>query len=291
MTLPPFEYVAPLELREALEILSRENARVLAGGTDLLINLRKEKIRNLLLVDLKKIDELYFLEEKKDSIEIGPLMLLESLKFENSIIKSAPSLIGAIRSMGSVQIRNRGTIGGNICNASPCADTIPPLLIHNAILTLRNSSGERKIKLADFIKGPYKTDLKGGEILTVIEIEKLNKGGEFFFKLGRRGAMNKARMNFAVYISLDSKGKIGDARIAGGALTPYPKRFNRAEEILKGETPGEVIFGDAAKKVKEEVMEITGIRWSTPYKSVVIENLLKWVLFESLKKAYEKNKN
>jgi carbon-monoxide dehydrogenase medium subunit/xanthine dehydrogenase FAD-binding subunit len=281
MTLPPFEYRAPSKLEDALKILSCENARVLAGGTDLIVNLRRDRPKGIVIVDLKKIQELYFLREKSGKLFIGPLMTLESLIGKEVIGKYFPSLFMALKSMGSLQVRNRGTIGGNICNASPCADTVPPLLIHNAILTLENFRGKRRVKLEDFLKGPYKTDLKEDEILTSIEVEKLN-GGESFLKLGRRGAMNKARMNFAAYIKLDGRGYIEDGRIAAGALTPSPMRFRLAEEFLKGKKPEEGILEGAARLVKEEVLKITGVRWSTPYKLPVIENLVKRILSQAL---------
>ena len=199
--------------------------------------------------------------------------------------KYAPALSIAALSMGSVQIRNRGTIAGNIVNASPCADLAPPLLIHDTVLFLESPDGKREVPLSKFLKGPYKTDIKHGEIVKYFSIRKIHEGGETFYKLGRREAMNKARMNFAAYLSLDGSGKIKDIKFASGALTPYPMRFEDVEEFLKGAKAESRIFKEAAEMVRSKIFKITGVRWSTPFKAPVSENLTLWVLKEATKIA------
>lgn len=289
------DYVAPSQFREALEHLYDPWAIPLAGGTDLLIKLRSshveepaKKDKKLLLVDLKRIKELHFVEDNGEFLRIGSLTTLAEIASNPMIARFAPSLSLAARSMGSLQIRNRGTIGGNIVNASPCADLVPPLLIHDSVLSVEGLKGGREIPLNEFISGPFRTKLLHGEIVTGIVLAKLEEGGETFYKLGRRDAMNKARMNFASYLSLDQKGRIREARFSSGALTPFPMRFTEAEKLLLGERPTEPLFEKAASLVREKISEITGVRWSTPYKAPVSENLTLLVLREASMRAREK---
>lgn len=287
MSLPPLDYVAPRTLKETLKALSDERAVPLAGGTDLIVNLRnsEDPPKNLLLVDLKKVSEFHLIEEEDDHLKIGSLVTLAELASSPLISKFAPALALAAESMGSIQIRNRGTVAGNIVNASPCADLAPPLLIHEASLLLVSQSGRREVPLSKFVKGPYRTDLRRGEVVRLFSIKKMHDGGETFYKLGRREAMNKARMNFAAYISLNGAGKIKEARFSAGSLTPSPMRYKDVETFLEGEKPDPRVFKRAAEMVKNKIFEITGVRWSTPYKAPVSENLTLWVLKEATRIA------
>ena len=289
MALPPFDYYIPKDLKDALIVLFEENTVPFAGGTDLLINLRniEDPPTKLTLVDIKGIKELHFIEEDEEFIRIGSTTTLHELVSNGTVRRFAPSLSMAASSMGSLQIRNRGTIAGNIVNASPCADLAPPLLIHDSIVVVESIEGERKVPLRSFLKGAYRTDLKRGELLKYFLVKKLENGGEFFYKLGRREAMNKARMNFAAFVSLNGRKRIRDLRFASGALTPNAIRFEEIEKSLIGEEPTEGAIEKASQMVRESILAITGVRWSTPYKAPVSQQLAKWVLEEAVRLAKE----
>jgi carbon-monoxide dehydrogenase medium subunit/xanthine dehydrogenase FAD-binding subunit len=140
--------------------------------------------------------------------------------------------------------------------------------------------GEREVSLEEFLKGPYKTSLKKGEIIHSFILRKHKSGGENFYKLGRRDAMNKARMNFALWMDLEG-GRIEGIRFSGGAMTPKPVRFREVEEYLLGKSPDDEFLREAAKLVSKKILEITGLRWSTPYKNPVSERLALTLLRET----------
>ena len=235
-------------------------------------------------MDLKDLDELSGIEDQGEHILIGAITRLSDLIENELLVHYAPSIAEAASRMGSIQIRNKGTIGGNICNAAPCADSIPPLLIHDAVLILASKGETREVDLENFLRGPGKTDRRKGEILIGVKVKKRDEGGEFFIKLARRDALNKARMNFAAWLNLRD-GKISEARFAAGAIAPHPIRVREVEELLLGEEPSEALFIRAGRIVRDKMLEITGRRWSTPYKSPVVENLTARVLSEAARRA------
>jgi carbon-monoxide dehydrogenase medium subunit/xanthine dehydrogenase FAD-binding subunit len=187
--------------------------------------------------------------------------------------------------IGSPQIRNRGTIGGNIMNAAACADTVPPLMTLNARLKLNSSTGEREIALTDFFVKPYVTFARPDEILSEIRFDKLGPAmRSSFFKLGRRNALSIARLSVAVVLKIDGKGLIEEARIVPGAAFPSWQRIREAEEILVGQKPSHDIFVKAGKKVSEMMIANTGRRWSTEYKEPVISVLVRRALEQCIDK-------
>ncbi len=288
MSLPPIDYERPRCLHEAFELLERSNAILMAGGTDVLVALRARYLNGdftpVTIVDIKGLEELKGLEDIGDYLLIGSTTTLSELIESKFVEKFVPSLKEAASRMGSIQLRNKATIGGNVCNAAPCADSIPPLLIHDATLVLASRNGTREVKLSEFLKGPGKTDKKPGEILVGIKVKKYENGGEAFIKLSRRDALNKARMNFAAYLLVE-KGKIQEIKFAAGAIAPVPIRVSEVEEMLKGEEPSERLFEHAGRIVRDKMLKISGRRWSTPYKAPVVENLTKRVLNEALRRA------
>ncbi len=287
MSLPPIDYERPRCLHDAFSLLE-EMGIPMAGGTDVIIQLRESYLKGdfspRLVVDLKGLDELSGIEDQGEHILIGAITRLSDLIESDLIFNHAPSISEAASRMGSIQIRNKGTIGGNICNAAPCADSLPPLLIHDAVLILASKEGTREVDLENFLRGPGRTDRKPGEILVGVKVKKRDEGGEFFIKLARRDALNKARMNFAAWLNLRD-GKIIDACFAAGAIAPHPIRVKEVEELLLGEEPSEALFARAGRIVRDKMLQITGRRWSTPYKSPVVENLTARVLSEAARRA------
>jgi carbon-monoxide dehydrogenase medium subunit/xanthine dehydrogenase FAD-binding subunit len=177
--------------------------------------------------------------------------------------------------IGSTQIRNLGTIGGNIINASPAADTLPPLMVLDAIGRVVSKDGEREVPLFKLFKAPYETDLKPFEILTHVIFKKLPPDAKtVFVRLARREAMAIARISIAIVFRVnESKGFIQDIRISVGSATPTPQRMSIAEEVLKGRQPDEASLRLAARNLSGGMIQRTGTRLSTSYKVPVIEAL------------------
>lgn len=281
--LPEVKYFSPSSLEEAFDILANNvGARILAGGTDLLIELRKMPINEkVVVVDISKLAALRFINEDDHHIFIGPLVTHYELTQSEIIKREFPFLSRAASLVGSPQIRARGTIGGNICNASPAADTVPVLIALDAKAKLKGKNGERVLLIGDFIKGPYKTERKPDEILVEIIIERLKAGFGFsFVKLGRRNALAISRMNVATAVRVDD-GIISEVRLACGSVFPVTKRVSLAESFLVGKTPSIELFSQAGEIVGEEMIKSTGIRWSTPYKRPVIAAMVKNSLLEA----------
>jgi carbon-monoxide dehydrogenase medium subunit/xanthine dehydrogenase FAD-binding subunit len=202
------------------------------------------------------------------------------------IAESLPALARASSLVGSRQIRNRGTVGGNIANASPCADTVPALLLYDAEVVLMSAAGTRRVPLSQFVLGPYKTALGPGEILHSIACKKdSGRVGWSYIKLGRRQAVNISRMTLAVTLESGSGNKIMSARISAGSVFPASSRMPRVEKMLIGEAPSRELYHRAAETAAELMIEESGPRWSTPYKKPVLIALLTRALEEAGIKA------
>ncbi|POZ91229.1 FAD binding domain-containing protein [Petrotoga halophila] len=274
-----YEFLKAEYLGNALKILdSYKNVKLLAGGTDILVDIHKKSKRlgefNYIL-DISNIKELKYIEETNQTVEIGPLcthtMLIESELISNLY----PFLVTAAKTIGSPQIRNRGTVGGNISNASPAADLVPPLIALETQLELSSVEGKRFVPLEKYIIGPYKTSQNPDELITKIIIPKIDK--EYFgvfLKIGRRRAVNIARLNLAILAKV-KQNIIEDIRIVPGSATPYPVRFTNLEQEITGKRIDQIIIEKITPKISEEMISITGERWSTPYKKPALEALFK----------------
>lgn len=282
----PFEYYSPKTLVEACELLkdSGHRCRILAGGTDVLVEMRRPASESpSSIVDIGRIDALRGIKASGDYIVIGPLTTHDEIFRSQLVAQYAPLLRKAVSTIGSPQIRNRGTIGGNIMNAAACADTVPPLLILNARLKLTSAAGAREVALADFFVKPYVTVARRDEILTEILFKKLTaemRGS--FVKLGRRSALSIARLSVAALLKMNRGGTIDEARIVPGATFSAWKRVKEAEQLLIGQKPSKEVFQKAGIKVSEVMISQTGRRWSTEYKEPVIAVLVKRVLEQCL---------
>jgi len=269
---PEFRYFRPKDLREALEALA-EGGRPLAGGTDLVVDLKEGKIRPELLVDISRLEELRFLETSDGLIRIGPLLTHREIASSELLRSEAFPLALASAQMGSPQIRNVGTLGGNICNASPAADTLPALMVLEAELVLQGLRGRRTVPFGRFFVGPYMTVLEPGELLVEVRFRGLRgfKGG--FWKVGRRRAFAQSRINLALALKVED-GLVQEARVSVGSSTPTPVRMNAAEEALRGKPPEEGVLREAARQAAEAVASLSGRRPSASYKLPAIEGLL-----------------
>lgn len=284
-----YDYLRPASVKEACELLKKhgDSARVIAGGTDLLVQLRDEdeKWADIkYVVDLTSIDDLRYIREDGDKIRIGVLTTHTSIVNSKLLRENVPFFSEAASTVGSPQIRNRGTIGGSIGNASPAADPVPPLVALDAVVKIVGANGEREELLKSIIVKSYKTSLASDEIITEVSFNKLAPNAKSaFLKLGRRQALAISRMNVGVVVALDDKGAISDIRIAPGCIFATPDRVKIAEDVLIGKVPTEELIIEAGKKVSEEMINRTGIRWSTEFKKPAIEALTK----RAIKKALE----
>ncbi len=285
--MPPFDYKTPSTLQEAVELLWRADgkAKIIAGGTDLMIGLRNEAQVPPLLIDLTRIEELRKIEEKDGKISIGAAVTHSEIASSASIKRYGGILSDAASVIGSPQIRNLGTIGGNIVNASPAADTLPPLMVLNAVGRVVSREGEKEVPLSELLKGPYESSLRPDELLTQITFQKLSPAmGRGFIRLARRGAMAIARMSVAVVLKTESRERrIEDIRIGVGSVTPIPQRMAEAEIFLTGESPEEGVLQKASRKISEAMVRQSGIRPSTSYKKPVVEALF----IRAMRKALE----
>ena len=288
-----FDYISVETIAEACSVLAGHGPAlsILAGGTDLLIELRRAtKKAPKVVLDISGVSELGGVEESDGSIIINPLTTHAELVRSDLVRKFAPLLGSAAAAIGSPQIRDRGTVGGNIMNAAACADTVPPLIALGAKVTLQSQEGTREMTLADLFVKPYQTKAKPGELLTTIRFPKLPPGARSaFIKLGRRNALSISRMSVAAILQIGSDGRITEARIVPGAAFPIWKRVSEAEQMLLGEKPAAKLFAAAGQKVSEEMIKTTGRRWSTEYKEPVLAVLVRRALEQCVVGALPKS--
>lgn len=284
-----FEYIRVRDLGEALDFLDRmDNVKILAGGTDLIVQLRKhdKNYHNVnYILDISHIPGLRNIKETEGFIEIGTLVTHSSLINDKLINKNFPVLIEAASSIGSTQIRNRGTIGGNICNAAVCADMVPPLLALNAEVILKSTRGSRIIPIGDFIKVPNMTEIMPYEILTGIRIPLLKgKYYNFYYKVGRRKALNISRLTVVLLAKIE-EGVFKDVKLAPGAITSYPVVFSGTQNKILNHRIDELDIQNIADTACSEMLSITGERWSTGYKKLALEALVKRAMQKVIKEA------
>ena len=265
--LPRFRVHRPKSLDEALKLLATlEKAKPIAGGTDLIPLMREVEVEVEHLIDLGGIGELRFIEEGDGYIRIGATTTLSDLVDSTLIASKAPALWEAASSMGSVQIRNRGTIGGNLCNASPAADLGPPLIALGAEAEIRSVDEARWIPVEEVFAGPKVNSLAGDELLTSVRFKIPPRGaGSAFEKIGRRRGMTLALVNAAAYIELEDE-TCRSARIALGAVAEKPLRLREAEGRLMGERLSEELIEEVSKLCSKLVRPIDDVRASAWYR-------------------------
>jgi len=279
-TLKDFEYFEPSTLAEALSITTKDadNCKILAGGTDLMVLMMRRKITPTRVVNISRISSLNFINyDEKRGLRLGALASLRSIERSAAIRKNFPLLFDATRVLGSVQIRNMATIGGNLCNASPAADTAPPLLALDAHVVIASQHNRREIPLESFFLGPGKTGLLPGEILTEIDVETVpfdTKTG--FVKLGRTPTdISKAS---AGVLLQSQAGICQQVRIALGAVAPTPIRARKAVELLKNKKICHELIEEVAKQASDEAKPIDDIRSTARWRKEAIKYLVKSLL-------------
>ena len=276
----PFDFYAPTTVVEALTLLDqyKDSVACIAGGTDLTLELNEWKAQPAVVIDLKKLKELDYIKVENGIVRIGALTSHAEVAANDIIRENVHILYDACRQVGSPQIRNRGTIGGNIANASPAADTLGPLALLNARLTLLGPQGTRELPLCEVITAPYRNALLPGELITAVRIDKLDCTQKFF-KLGRRRALAISRLTVSVAGRVEN-GKIAELRVALGSAFPRPMRFPEITDAAVGQTPTPELLRHVAEATAAKLPEIAGIRASTLYKQPVSQKLLERLLGE-----------
>ncbi len=277
-----FAYRRPKSLAEALDFLSScgNKTKVLAGGTDLTVDLRQGSAQPEYVLDTSRLDELKGIELSNGQLCIGAGVTLTEI-YESALLERyTPALQKCAATFASKQIRNVATIGGNVAHCSPCADTLPPLLIHEAKAILASNKGLRETPIEDVASGPYESSLRPDEIILRF-ILKPSKDINFadFQKIGRRKALATARITMAFMARQDADRKISFLRFALGACTPTPQRIALVEDYLACRVPTVQTLWEAGGLLAESVLEITGRRPSASYKEPAVRGLSVRMLY------------
>jgi CO/xanthine dehydrogenase FAD-binding subunit len=277
-----FEYREPSTLSEAIAILNQygKEVKVLAGGTDLLVNMKERGWEPRALVNLKTIPGLSYIRfDEKEGLRIGALTTVREVEASSLIREKFPCLHEGAKSLGSVQVRNRATLGGNLCNASPAADNAPPLLVLNARVKLVGLKGERVLPLEKFFVGPGVTVLDN-EVLTEIMVPASSQQLQgVYLTISRREAVDLAQVGVAVAARAEGKKtNWRDVRIALGAVAPTPIRAYETEKLLEGREIQRTVIEEAVKKSIEEVTPITDLRASQWYRGEMVKVLAQRAL-------------
>ena len=271
------DYIRPPDLDGALEFLNTNGAetKILAGGTDIMVDMRSGALKTRFLLDVSRLDDLKKIELNDGQLSIGAAVTITELLESETIVASAPALQKAADKFASKQIRNVATIGGNVAHCSPCGDTIPPLLIHEAQAVVMNPAGQRNVTIEEMASGPYHCSLHPNELITHFVLEPKSQEVDFadFQKIGRRQELAIARMSMAAMASKEDDNSISFLRFALGSCTPTPHRFYEVEDFLMGKIPTENVLWEAGKILAEKMLDITGRRPSAVYKEPAIQGL------------------
>ncbi len=287
MSLPPFQYLAPKTVDELVVMLAEhgENARILAGGTDLINWMAEKMVQPDYLIDLNGLASLFGIAYEDDKgLTIGAATKLETIEKSSLVKEKYYSLYQAVREIGSPQVRAMASIGGNSCNASPCADTPPPLVTFGATVTLAGKNGRRRMLLEDFIQGNRQTAIAPDEFLESFFVpEPRPNSTSRFCQIGLRAAQEIDVASVAVNLALDPAEKtIQEVRISLGAAAPIPMRAKNAEKILMGNKPSDDVVNKAAESCSEACQPIDDLRASATYRRHVIKVLAGRTLREAI---------
>ncbi|MDQ7785201.1 MAG: xanthine dehydrogenase family protein subunit M [Desulfomonilaceae bacterium] len=288
MRLPKFAYFAPRTVEEALNLLADhgEGARVMAGGTDVMVKMIHGLLKPTAIISLLEIEELRGIHfDAKDGLTIGATAPLADTASHPDIVKYYPALVHAIRSMANVEVRNMGTVAGNICNAAPSADTAPPLMVMNGEVNLASLKGQRRLSLNEFFRGPGVTNMIHGEILTSIHVPPpLPKSGVSYQRISARCGVDIAAVGVGVGIVLAGEA-CKDAKIVLGAVAPVPMRALETEELVQGRERAQELLGQAGDRAAQEARPISDMRASASWRRKMTAVLTRRALDEAFERA------
>jgi len=271
------DYIRPQGLGEALDFIKEHgpDTTILAGGTDVMIDMRAGSLQSRYLLDISRLPALREIEIRDTGLTIGAAVTISEINTSEIIGRYAPALQKAADRFAGRQVRNIATIGGNVAHCSPCGDTIPPLLVHDAVAVVVNPAGERNVPIEEMAGGPYHCTLRPNELITHFILEPKPDDVEFsdFQKIGRRKELAIARMSMAAMARQEDDKSLSFFRFALGSCTPTPHRFREIEDLLLGKVPDEILLWEAGRVLAERMIEITGRRLSAVYKEPAIQGL------------------
>jgi carbon-monoxide dehydrogenase medium subunit len=286
--LPFFKFHSPSTESEAIELMNTlDNAKVFTGGTDLLPQIRERALIPNNLVSLNNVIELNYIKADKGVISIGSSTRLGQIITSPIIKKKLPSLYDATSKMGSPQIRNMATITGNLCNASPAADSAPPLYVHMADIVLKSVNNTRVIPINELFKGPKINSLDPKELVTEIRIPIPPKNSaSAFLRIGRRKAFTLSVVSGAAFVEMNDK-KCVDIKVALGSVAPTPLRLHELEKELVNKEISDELIQKITLKDSKNIKPITDIRGTAEYRKDMCSVLIKGTLCKSLERVRE----
>lgn len=264
-----YDYFKPASLAEALALKAEiGDARFIAGGTDLMIRIRDGEVRPKALVSLRDIAEIRGVAVDGGA-RIGAATTIADIAWSAGLAARFPVLVQAARRVGGPAVRNAGTVGGNLCNASPCADTALPLLVLEAELEIRSARGGRRIPLAELFSGPRATSLAGDEVVTQVVVKAPAPGAKAVFLKKGRVMMDLSVASVAVLLEL-SGDTCAKARVAAGSVAPTPIRLPEVEAILSGRRLTDDVVAEASEAAMRCVSPITDVRSTADYRRRIV---------------------
>lgn len=273
-----YDYVKPQQLNDALDLLAtRDNIKLLAGGTDLIVYLKEELVKPELLLDVKGLPELNGIRETGDQIFIGANVTFTDLLESDLISEKLPLLWECSKTVASIGIRNRATLTGNICSAVPSLDSAPALLVYDAQVMLKSRNSERNISIHDWFTGPKRTALKQDELVLGIKLPVPLKHAGIYEKLGRYKGEDLAQAGIGIYV--DTK---YNYRFAACAVGPVSKRLENLEELFKGKAVSEELIDQATEMIPTEISPISDIRSSAEYRVHMMQVMFKRGLWKAV---------
>ena len=289
MRMRKFTHLKPKTLQEAISLLSQYNgkSKIIAGGTELVNRMKEKLITPEYVIDITYIPGLDKIEyDVKSGLKIGALCPLIDIECSSLVKEKHDAFARAVHTIGSVQVRNLGTIGGNLCNASPSADSAPILIGLDARVRIFGPAGERVVELKDFFTGPGQTVLKSAEILVSIEVPNSPpRSAAVYMKQSLRRAMDLAVVGVAVVLSLAPDDSLADIRIVLGAVAPTPIRAVKAEALIRGKKLDSGLIREAARLASDEAKPISDVRSSKEYRNDMVEVLTERALQQTLQQA------
>ena len=269
-------YYRPGNVEQCLEFLHNEgrDAVLLAGGTDVMVDLRAGEIDRTWIVDVSRLPELRGVRLQKHTLWIGAGVTLTELLGSSLVQMHTRALHRAALHFAARQIRNVATIGGNVAHCSPSADTLPPLLVHEAEAVVAGSYGRRRIPVGEVAAGTYRSSLEPTELIIGFELQPRAPFLSDFQKIGRRRELVIARVNMAALADLDAEQRMNGVRFALGSCTPVPLRFPEVETLLEGSRPSRELFWEAGRLAAESMIALSGRRPSFIYKEKAVQGLV-----------------
>jgi CO/xanthine dehydrogenase FAD-binding subunit len=275
--LPDYDLRAPETLTDALDLLARDAGvwRAFAGGTDLMVLLELGALTHQKFLSIRHLPELRGIEVTTAQVALGALTTYTDIQRHETVAREFPLLVAAARETGGIAIQNRGTLGGNIVNASPAADTPPALLVYDAELELVSAGGTRRVAYRDFHTGYKQMNMRPDELLARIILPRATGDLKTYYrKVGTRRAQAISKICFAAGARRGRDGRITDARLGLGSVAPTVLRCTRTEAVLSERVPDEATIRDACAVLAEEIAPIDDMRSTADYRTRVAANLL-----------------